>query len=462
MVTIILVAGRSGAGVGVPPFVADLGTGVVTQLEAAPPSPRNYASVTPYGDGALIAGGENPMLGEVEDTAFVYTPGMGFGAEIPLMAGGQREKHAAVALPDGRTLLVGGVAGSVFVTTLEVLDPTKPVMEQDTAAPASLKVGRANPTVLVLPTGQVFIGGGIGRGGVPVPTMEWLTLPGLTSAGQADLCSAGMVQGFAATEEGAVLAVMGPGPPKAGCSNVHLVRPPAGGSPAVVEEAPVLDPPPLRIHMFQGAQASPVLVTDSSTLRWNPWSATFVSLGANAAGLSVPTAASASASPGLALWLGEDDHLWALRFDTRGPYATDFVHPSELDTDDLYTAPDRLAGADVSFSVATGASLAHGASLFLTDATYEGVTASVTLRQRGDVTFVLRDPLGHETTCTATDVAEAATVTLVRSGASVSLSVGSGPPASCPSTLDAAARVAVGLRGPAMGTSVVHALTVTR
>jgi hypothetical protein len=445
----------------VPPFVADLGNGIVTQLPPAASWLRNYATVTPYGGGALIAGGESEDLatrGEVEDTAFVYTPGVGLGTKI-VLNGGQREKHAAVVLPDGRTLLVGGVAGSTLVPTLEVLDPTS---QTDIVARAMLEVGRANPTVLVLPTGQVFIGGGTGAGGAPVTTLEWFTLPGLTSAGQIDLCSAGTAQGFAPTEEGGVLVVMGPDPGAAACSNVHLVRPPTSGSPPIVEEAPALDPPPQRIHMFQGAQASPVVVTDSSTLRWNPWSATFRSLGPNAAGLSVPTAALISASPGLALWLGEDDHLWALRFDTRGTYATDFVHPSDLDTDDLDTAPDRLVGADVSFSVATGASLAHGASVFVTDATYEGLTASVTLRQAGDVTFVLRDPLGQETTCTATDVAEAATVTLVRNGATVSLGVAGGSPTACASLVDAQARVAVGLRAPPAGMTVFHALTVTR
>jgi hypothetical protein len=448
-----------GAIPGIPPFVVDLGTGIVTQVATASSWLRNYASVTPYGRGALIAGGESTdqeELGEVEDTAFVYTPGAGLGTELPLLAG-QREKHAAVALPDGRTLLVGGVAGSTFVPTLEVLDPTS---QTDIVLPAM--VGRANPTVLVLPTGQVFIGGGTGAGGAPVTTLEWLTLPGLTSAGRVDLCSAGTAQGFAPTEEGAVLVVMGPGPGTATCSNVHLVRPPTAGSPPIVEEAPILDPPPQRIHMFQGAQASPVVVTDTSTLRWNPWSATFRSLGPNAAGLSVPTAALISASPGLALWLGEDDHLWALRFDTRGPYATDFVHPSDLDTDDLYTAPDRLVGADVSFSVATGAALAHGASVFVTDATYEGLTASVTMLQAGDVTFVLRDPLGQETTCTATAVAQAATVTLVRNGATVSLGVAGGSPSACASLVDAQARVAVGLRAPPTGMTVFHALTVIR
>jgi hypothetical protein len=230
-------------------------------------------------------------------------------------------------------------------------------------------------------------------------------------------------------------------------------------------EAPVLDPPPARVHLFQGAEAEPLLVTDTSTLRWGAWAGSFTSLGPDAAGLSLPTAAFFSASPGLGLWLGEDDHVWALRFDTRGPYATDFVHPSYLDTDDLFTAPDRLVGADVSFSVASGASLRNGASIFLTDATYEGVTASVELPMGGAVDVVLRDPSGNEVVCTVTGVAAAGTVTVVRSGAAVTANVGGGAPVSCfagASTLDANARVAVGVRAAAGGTSLVRGLTVTR
>ena len=68
-----------------------------------------------------------------------------------------------------------------------------------------------------------------------------------------------------------------------------------------------------------------------------------------------PLPAVIAAAPGLALWLAEDSFLQVLRFDTRGPFATDFEPPSYLDTDDRYTSPDRLPGTDVNFSVGTGA-----------------------------------------------------------------------------------------------------------
>jgi hypothetical protein len=457
-----LIGGKTAA------FVANLGTGLIT-VAPAPPSPRNYATVSPMSGGVLIAGGENPALnGEVQATAYLYTPGVGtspgtYGEPIVLM-GGLREEHAAVTLPDGRVILVGGVTArappAIFLTAIDILTPGQP----EGLAQATLLVRRRNPTVLVLPTGQVFIGGGIGADGQPVTTLEWLSLPDLASLGTAELCSAGTEQGFALTEEGAVLAVMGPESGTAGCSNVHLVRPPSATTAAVVDEAPILDPPPAHIRIFQGPSASPVLVTDAAALRWNPWTGTFTSLGTNTGGVSPESAGSVSASPGLGLWLGQDSLLWALRFDTRGQYATDFAHASYLDTDDLYTAPDRLESPDAGFTVPHGAPLSNGESIFLTDATYQALTASVTLITGGTLSFVLRDPTGLEILCSATNVPDAATVMVTRSGSSVTIGVGSGPSTPCvgASALDPNARVAVGLRAPPSGTSRVRSLTVTR
>lgn len=452
----------------VPPFVVDLGDGAITQLAQALMPPRDYATVSLFGGGVLIAGGADPTTpGEqAQATAVVYTPGASaaslragtFSSPINLPAG-QRKQHAAVTLADGRTLLVGGVSddGS-FVTAIEVFDPTKagsnPVTILTTAA---LHVPRTSPTVLALSNGEVLIGGGFGKGGTPVASVEWLA-PDLSWIGSQLLCSAGSEQGFAATEGGAVLAVMGPSPATATCSNVHLLRPSA------IEEAPALVPPPLKVRLFPGAQASPVLVTDASTLRWNPWSATFAPLAQGAAGLSLPTTAYLAPSPGLALWLGEDGNVWTLRFDTHGVYATDFAHGPYLITDDLFTAPDRLPGSDVSFTVAGGASLANGATVWLTDATFEHVAASVTLRHGGAAEFVLRDPSGDEATCAVSDAPPGATVQVVRTGPSVTVGLGDASATTCKGSLGADVRVAVGLRGPksGMGTSEVQALTVER
>ena len=454
-----------------PPFVVDLGNGLVTQLGAQLDPPRDYATVTPFGAGALIAGGasdDGTTMGQAFDTAVVYTPGSGssaatsgsFGSPVVLPSG-QREQHGAVALADGRVLLVGGITdGNALVTAIDVLDPSNPT--QPTALAATLHTGRIHPIVLALPNGEVFIGGGLAADGMtPVASVEWLAAD-LSWMGTQTLCSAGTEQGFAPTEGGAVLAVMGPTPPTSTCSNVHLVLP------SGISELPALSPAPLRVRLFAGAQASPVLITDIATLRWNPWTTLFTSLGPNALGPSLPTSAFLAPSLGLALWLGEDDNVWVLRFDTHGPYATDFAHGPYLVTDDLYTAPDRAPGTDVSFMVQGGAVLSNGATIWVTDATFASVTVSVSLPLGGAGEVVLRDPSGHEVICSVTGVPPQGTVQVVRSGSSVQVGVGVGaaPTQACSGQLAGGVRVAVGVRGRGLstgaGASTVQSLTVTR
>lgn len=456
-----------------PPYLVDLGTGSVTLLQNLTllqngpqrPPQRAYASVTPFGGGALVAGGEAGTNIETQSTAVVYTPGPSgtsgtFGEPFTLPAG-QRKKHGAVVLSNGSTLLVGGITDPLvtgrpgtLVPQIEEVTPPGNV-----TIVGSLKVPRTQPTVLALPTGDVFVGGGFDAAGTPVTTTEWFSGTDLSSPrATVDLCGAGTEQVFAATEEGAVLAVMGPRPATHGCSNVHLLT--AAGD----QQASPLSPPPAGLRIFQGPQASPAILTDTGAFRWNPWQAELVSMGAGAAGTAHATMAFVSASPGLALWLGDDNQLWTLRFDTRGPYATDFYHQQYLDTDSLDTAPDRLpSDASVDFQVATGARLANGGTVFLTDATYADLTASVTLPLGGGVDFVLRAPAGSEVTCAVSNVPAGGTAQLARSGTSIVVSVGIGPGQPCAGLLDQNARVAIGLRGPTDGgVSVVRALTVTR
>jgi hypothetical protein len=429
----------------------------VTQLSTA--LNREYATITPFGAGALIAGGETNQ--EAYNNAVVYSgPIAGsFSASIPLPSG-QRQQHAAVALADGRVLLVGGATDKNHpVLGIDVLTPATGTPTTSSAIGA-LHVGRISPTALALPNGQVFIGGGFDPTTLaPVASAEWLA-PDLRWLGMQTLCGAAAAQGFAATAGGAVLAVMGQ-PATPTCSNVSVVLP------SGVQQAPPLDPAPTLVRLFTGAQASPVLLTDVGALRWNPWSAAFTPLGTGTAGLTLPTSTTIAATSGLALWLGTDDNVWLLRFDTHGEYATDVAHGPYLLTDDEFTAPDQLAGPDasVSFSPASAATLSNGATVWLTDATFAGVTASVTLPVGGAATLVLRDPSGNEVACSATGVAARSTLTVVRSGSTVTMSIGdAGPGSPCSGSLDAGVRVSVGLAGPPPdgGVSTVQALSVTR
>jgi hypothetical protein len=442
-----------------PPFVIDLGRGAVTQLETSPSPPRSYATITPFGAGALVAGGSDAMKGTAQDTAVVYTsaaPSSGtFGAPIVLPSG-QRTKHAAVALADGRVLLVGGVTDlGQPVTAIDVFDPQNPTTP--TTLSASLRTGRVAPTAFALPNGQVFVGGGTDAKGDPIASAEWLD-ESLAWLATQTMCSAATEQGFVGTEGGAVLAVVGAAA-TTGCSNVHILLPSG-----VTDAPPLPAPGPRLVRLFAGAQASPVLVTDTGALRFHPWTGAFASLGPSAAGLSLPTSATLAPTPGLALWLGEDDNLWVLRDDTHGEYATDVTHGPYLVTDDLFTAPDQLPGANIGFDVASGATMSNGATVWLTDATFADVTASVVLPSGGAATLVLRDPLGKEVTCAVAGAPPLASFGLTRSGGDVTATLGDAGGVACSGAVDASARVAIGVRGPAGGggTCTVRALSVQR
>ncbi len=439
----------------VPPFVVDLSTGGITRTPSSEAFVNvNYATVSRFGSNVLIAGGISETS-DVQSLAQVYTPGSGF-TTVALPEGQQRAKHAAVTLANGDVLLVGGAAGSL-VTAIDLLDPAT----MSARVVGALQTGRVLPTVIALPNGKVFIGGGFDKAMNPIPSAEWLDTD-LSSLPPVPLCWAGPEQGFAATEGGAVLSVMGGGTPPPGCSNVELVLPsPSGATPA-----PPLTPVPKTIRLFQGAEASPLLVTDSDVLRWNPWTAAFTSLGMNALGLSTPTKTILAPTPGLAMWLGEDSNLYALRFDTHGEYATDVAHGPYLVTDDQFTAPDQLPALDggagnVAFVPGPEATLSNGATIWVTDATFAEVTASVVVlggpvpdagaAAPASVTLVLREPGGNEVTCTASSVPPGSTVQVVRSGAIVTGSIGDAGSIPCSGQVGADVRVSVGVRAPGGG-----------
>jgi len=409
---------------------------------------------------------------EALDTAVLYTPGPDgspgtFGATPIQLINGLRYAHAAVSLADGRVLLIGGYTntpGQPLVPGIDLFDPRAPTKAADIAA--TLHEPRANPAAFALPTGEVFIGGGVDATGAAVTTAEWLDA-NLDYLGSEkvwpDACGAVAGQVFAPTEGGAVLAVR-TGPATLGCSNVELVRP--YGAP--IQQAPPLQlgagsSTPTSLTLFPGAQASPVLITQAGTLRWNPWTGAFTPLGPPAgAGSTLPTPTALSVSTGLALWLAEDGNVYALRFDTHGPYATDVEHGPYLVTDDEFTAPDRLLPLDAGFTVSSGATLANGATVWVSDETFAGVTTSVTFPVGGSAALVLRDPAGREVTCGAADVPPLGSVQVTRSGAVVTVSATGGTGGRCDGTLDAGARVAVGVRGPDGGTTMVRGLAVER
>jgi hypothetical protein len=175
-------------------LVLDTQTGQASPIERAHGALnayRAFATVTPFGDGLLVAGGTNPFseatsIVEVASTGELYAPGQrGFTAAlVPL--GFPRSHHAAVELPaTGETLLIGGVVPSPnggpgqAILQLEAVSPTQ---GSSISNLGSLYLGRAEPTALVLADGRIFVGGGYLPSvdasepqGDPVGQVEWFS-----------------------------------------------------------------------------------------------------------------------------------------------------------------------------------------------------------------------------------------------------------------------------------------------
>jgi hypothetical protein len=169
-------------------FATDLGVSSVVPREGALRIPRAFASVSSFGEGLLVAGGENPLGASTLDaagTAEVFSAErLGFDATLNLVF--RRTRHAAVTLRDsGETLLVGGIEPASdhpesrpnVIEQFEAISPT--TRSSSISELAELAIGRVGPTAFVLDDGRIFVGGGSAPGkdaahpeGDPIGTLE--------------------------------------------------------------------------------------------------------------------------------------------------------------------------------------------------------------------------------------------------------------------------------------------------
>ena len=173
----MLVAGgdeSDGAAAGSLVFESD--TGSIDVPTPSFPQARAFATVTPFGSGLLLAGGENPLntdvVGEREarQKAAVYDPRTRDSTRDPIALELARTRHAAVVLESGETLLVGGGRPSgdgttVTVTPFELVSPETRRSRIDGLV--GLADGRLEPTALRLDNGNVLVGGGYTPTGEP-------------------------------------------------------------------------------------------------------------------------------------------------------------------------------------------------------------------------------------------------------------------------------------------------------
>jgi hypothetical protein len=362
----------------------DTGTGAVTdegEDAAALREPRAFATVTAFGDRLLVAGGENPLHGEGDaaeprKTAELYDPRRrSFDAEsIALVE--PRSQHAAVALANGSTLLVGG-RGAIgdALRVLELVNPDR--RSASIAGLAALLAPRIAPSAFALDDGRVFVGGGSAADGTPLSVLEWLSADGRAHLGAVfpPEMPARYDRAFVAMPGGGVLAVGGCEaraprddaeaeacaeacrsgcPPRPGYDAWWITR---DGEPRALE-FDLAAPRPL---LLGGEGGTPILATgapgERRLYRFDPWHARFDALPVTVPAPPRAGLPAASVDVEALVWLAETAEgvlLEGLRVGTRNRFARDVLLVTQADPEfpdrPLHLAPDRgldeLAGYD--------------------------------------------------------------------------------------------------------------------
>ena len=460
----VLIAGGTPTGSsGVPAtMLVDLSVGAVSALPTGLLVPRVQTTVTSWAGGGVVAGGVRPGTGgQVQASAEVYVSSVGdFDGQLIVLSE-PRAQHGAVTLANGETLLVGGVDGNGNVlASMELVDASS--HRAQTTNLASLAVARANPTVLMLASGEILVAGGADAAGAPVGMLEWFKGDGSAASGDPQALVASSNEAFVRLDAGGALAVIGPDAATTPAQNVWVVS-----AAHAIEAASSIQGGLSAVQLFDGADQAPALWTGDRWLLWDPWSGSFATpIAIGAVGPSVGDPA-ASPEPGLGLWL-DGTVVSALRFAARGPYASTVA--ALLTTDTSHTGPDQLVtggpGAIV-FDPTSGLSLQTGASVFVTDASFASFTLDAQTPSGSPPALVLRDAAGNTTLLDATACAipPSSSIHFERDGATVRASSGTRPLVTCSIGPAADARVAIGVQGQASegsGVSVVQDVAIAR
>eukprot|EP01045_Picozoa_sp_COSAG04_P010048 COSAG04_NODE_603_length_12170_cov_2.393836_11_plen_375_part_00 len=139
------------------------------------PVPRQFHSACSFGDRIVVAGGNTDNFDNFDDgtEALQWVRGAATWAPLPAMPE-FRLNSKAVALPDGRTLVVGDVS-SVAVSVLEADG-------SGWSALTPMRATRNGPAAAVLPCGKVLVAGGIDTMNMVKTTELWDPATGAWSA----------------------------------------------------------------------------------------------------------------------------------------------------------------------------------------------------------------------------------------------------------------------------------------
>jgi hypothetical protein len=481
---VMVAGGRSSDGLQVPhTYVGDLTTGAIERLEFGLNTRRSWPTITAFrapssdraGAGAvpaLVAGGEDPDSRMPIATAEIYVPNIAAPSNVGdfdrqrIDLSEPRTRHGAVVLATGESLLVGGAGNAGVLRTMEIVAPAN--RRAHTAGVALLEVGRRDPTVLRLASGEILVAGGVSATAEPIAKLEWFAPDASHQTKRSIDLVTGRERAIVPLDAGGALAVILPAADAPNFKDFPTVW--VISADGTLEPGTPVDPTTLdMVRLFPGADGAPILWTGRRWLRWSPWLARFQPIaGSPETGPSL--AATASGDSGLALWLDDRAesgmNVTGFRFATSTRY--DAVPKPLLVTGLDLLAPDRLPSeSTIRFELERGAVLGPRATVFLTNVTFADFDAEVDVTAAAPY-VVLRLDSGSELEVggAACAFAQAATnhLSIRRRGQRVDVRVDSASFRSCPTELERGdGRVALGVRGSqGVGFSGARQLVVTR
>lgn len=260
--------------------------------DGAPRWPRAQASLSELGDGLVLAGGIEPGDGRASARAELFDPALERFTDESLALSVPRARHAALGLPAGQSLLIGGVSDTgQALRSVEVLarGPARSSRVFDL-----LEQPRVEPSAVRLGQDRILVGGGYGLndsgGRIPLERVEFLSTDfSDVTEPSIELRPAAFDRAFVALGAGAALAA-------GGCAPEACAPEACGGACVACEGGCVssavwwIDPlgtahpieplPPTlsvaRPQLVAGAGGSPWIIADGRLGRFDPWLARFV------------------------------------------------------------------------------------------------------------------------------------------------------------------------------------------
>jgi len=389
----------------------DLGTARATELGQGQGlgSPRQFASLSELGERFIVAGGFDPETQRARQDAEIFDPVRGSFEPARVALASPRAHHAALSLPSGATLLIGGESElGLALGSVEVISPDT---TRSARALELLAEPRVAPTALLLGDGRILVGGGYrwtggeadgagARTRTPIATLEFLSFD-LADVARApiQLEPAALDRAFVELAAGSALAAGGCTPrvgdadclpcgEGSGCISREVWWIDPQGNEHALEQLPV-SLSAAAPHLVAAAEGAPWLIANGRLARFDPWEARFRAVDDIAQAPLDPLLPSPVAvGPGLFVWLQESagaTQLLGFYSSQRGPFSQDVAPllvgsgravvphrpPAALETDPAVT---------LRYAVATGLELAGSAAVAsIADTDYANFTLDLTL-----------------------------------------------------------------------------------